>query len=502
MDFLDPKKKRNYKIRLIIGYVLVAIALVLATVVLVYGAYGYSINTKTGSVIQNGLLFVDSKPGGATIYLNSQRHGTTSARLVLPSGNYTLKLTKTGYRNWQRSISLEAQTIDRFVYPFLFPTKPRVTNLKTYVSVPPLVTETPDRHWLLVQLPNSDPSVVSFDQFDTSKLDQTQSPTVVNLPAGILTNTDLPDNSLTEVAWSTDNSHLLLKHGYQGGSEFIVFNRSVPSDSFNVNKALKINPTDVELRNDSVSQLYIYDAAAESLSVADTTKDVVDKPFLTHVLAFKGYGTSLITYVTDNKMPAGQVQARIWDNGPTYALATLAAGDHYLIDAAQYQSDWYYVAGSSGNDHIFLYKNPLSSLTAGDKALSFISLRVAGADQVGFSANTRFVEAESGQQFGVYDFETMTRYQYTVQAALAGPMHWMDGHRLIGASNGQVFVMDYDGTNQQSLTITDFALGGYFSNDYNHLLTTAPASDGTSVILQNVDMRAGADLPPAPSSGS
>jgi hypothetical protein len=479
-----------------IGYVLVGIAIVLATIILVYAAYGYSINTKTGSVVQNGLLFVNSQPSGANISLNGTSHGaTTSARLVLATGSYSLKLTKSGYRDWQRNIVLDQQTVGRFVYPFLFPTKPRVTPVKTYPDAPNLISETPDRHWLLVEADGSNPSIISFDQFDTTNL--TQAAQTISLPSGLLTNADQPGSVLTEVEWSTDNVHLLLKHDYQGGTEFIVLNRTSPTDSFNVNKVLNITPTEVALRNSSINQLYIYDSSAQTLSVADTTRDVVDPAFLSHVLAFKGFGTSLLTYVTDNKMPAGQAQARIWDNGKTYALDNFPVSDNYLIDATQYQGAWYYAAGSSGDDHIKLYKNPLDSLqnTTVGKALPFISLRVASASKISFSTNARFIEVENGQQFGVYDFETGMRYQYTLQVPLAGAMHWMDGHRLIVESGAKVFVMDYDGINQQSLTPTEFALGGYFSNDYNHLLTTAPGSDGASAVLENVDMRAGVDLP-------
>src|SRR3954463_8609217 len=101
MDFLDPRKKRAHKIRLIVGYFLVAIVILLSTVILVYGAYGYGINTKTGQIIENGLLFVDSKPGGADIYLNGKKQPTpTSARLVLPSGDYKLSISKDGYHSW------------------------------------------------------------------------------------------------------------------------------------------------------------------------------------------------------------------------------------------------------------------------------------------------------------------------------------------------------------------------------------------------------------------
>ena len=95
MDFLDPKKRRAYNIRLMIGYALLSTAIILGTVILVYAVYGYGINTKTGQIIQNGLLFVDSNPSGATISISgSSQTSTTSARLILPAGNYTLTLSK------------------------------------------------------------------------------------------------------------------------------------------------------------------------------------------------------------------------------------------------------------------------------------------------------------------------------------------------------------------------------------------------------------------------
>src|SRR3954463_14418751 len=126
MDFLDPRKKRAHKIRLIVGYFLIAIVIGLSTIILVYGAYGYGINTKTGQIIENGLLFVDSKPGGADIYLNgTKQSGKTAARLVLAAGDYTLSIRKSGYHSWQRSFVLDEHTISRYVYPFLFPVKPQ-----------------------------------------------------------------------------------------------------------------------------------------------------------------------------------------------------------------------------------------------------------------------------------------------------------------------------------------------------------------------------------------
>src|SRR4051812_39959341 len=117
MDFLDPRKRRAHSIRLMIGYVLIAIAIALGAMILVYGAYGYGINTKTGDIVQNGLLFVNSQPGGADISLNNNPQGSnTAARLILPSGNYTLTLKKDGYRTWQRGFTLTEHSVARYVY--------------------------------------------------------------------------------------------------------------------------------------------------------------------------------------------------------------------------------------------------------------------------------------------------------------------------------------------------------------------------------------------------
>ncbi len=137
MDFLDPKKKRAYHIRLIVGYILVAIVIGLGTVIIVYGANGYGINTKTGQIVQNGLLFVDSKPSGAAIFLNNNdQHVSTSSRLILPSGNYSISLKKAGYLDWSRKFNLSEQSIARLVYPFMFPVKP-VTATSKLTPLPP-----------------------------------------------------------------------------------------------------------------------------------------------------------------------------------------------------------------------------------------------------------------------------------------------------------------------------------------------------------------------------
>ena len=101
MDYLNTDKARRQKILLLTGYVLIAIMVVLSTLILVYITEGYRIS-KNG-VIQNGLVFFDSQPNPANIYVNNKLEpSTTNTSFLLPSGLYNIKITAKGYMSWRR----------------------------------------------------------------------------------------------------------------------------------------------------------------------------------------------------------------------------------------------------------------------------------------------------------------------------------------------------------------------------------------------------------------
>jgi hypothetical protein len=463
---------------------------------LVYATYGYGINTKTGDIVQNGLLFVDSKPGGAEIYLNNKSvNQATSARLVLPAKNYDLLIKKAGYQNWERKFTLDEHTISRYVYPFLFPTKPVTQALKSYSATPSFTTQSPDRHWVLVQQPENPAKSVIFDQFDSS--DYTKPLETLTLPATLLTKPDGTNGSLTEVEWSSDNNHLLLRHDYTGGNEFIIFDRTDPTKSININKLLNVAPAQVALRNKKIDSLYVYMQEGGALYSVDMNKPVLTTPLLKNVSAFKPYGNNLMSYVTQSNLPAGKAQARIWNNGHAYPLYAFNAGDKYFLDIASFSGHTYFTAGSSADNRANIYKDPLGDIQSSDlgRATPVMALRAQGASKISFSDNARFIVLEGGQNFAVYDLETNNEYQYRVDAPLASPIDWMDGHRLIGNSNGNVFVMDYDSTNQHAIVPTTTNAGAFFSRDYNQMYTLAPIDGSPNIQYERIDMRAGTDLP-------
>lgn len=478
-----------------VGYFLVAIAIGLGGWLLLKAASGYGVDPKTGGILQNSLLFVGSRPGGADIYINGGRQGSqTSARLILPAGNYKLTLKKDGYRSWERNITLNEGSIARFVYPFLFPQEPRPVTIKAYSKNPPLITQSPDRRWLLVQRPEASGGNITFDEFDTNDLTKPARALVV--PSGLAAT---PSNSvLQEAEWSTDNKHLLLRHTFSGGDEFIIFNRDVPAESINVNKLFGVSPSEVALRNKKIDELYVFSQKSSDLQTANTANSRLT-PLLKGVLAFKSNGPNIISYVTNQNAPSGQAVARIWDGNQSYDLHTFKAGSQYLVEEAQFQSHWYYVVGSNTDERVNIYKDPLDSLRnpAIARAVPLLSLNIIDATKVSFSNNTRFIAAEAGQKLAIYDLEAQSAYRYTLESPLAYALHWMDGHRLVGTIDGTFFVTDYDSTNQQRLSPTNYSRGGFFDSAYEQLITTTTTTTESGVVLQRIDMRAGIDLPSA-----
>ncbi|MEX2007068.1 MAG: PEGA domain-containing protein [Candidatus Saccharimonadales bacterium] len=495
MDYLDSQKRRAHKIRLMIGYGLMSVAIGLATIILVYAAYGYGINTKTGEVVQNGLLFADSRPSGAKISLNGQdKDADTAARLVLPAGSYYLTLSKEGYRNWQRNFLLNEHSVARFAYPFLFPVAPIETAIKSYEDMPELFSQSPNLKWLLIESTAGVPARPSFDLYDTDNL--SDPPQSLTLPVGLLTGYASSSSKFTEVEWAADNRHLLVKHTGRSGHEFIVIDRADPAQSFNVNKLFKVPADDVALADKKIGQFYIFDKAAATLALADRQSANLTGTVIREVLAFKAISNNLLTYVS----PAigGNFSVRIWDNGQTYSLTSLEANSDWLLAATTYQSHWYYMVGAKGSERLSIYKDPLSSLKDSKvaKAQPMLALQNIEANSLAVSDNGRFFGAQSGQMFLVFDVELEESYRYQLEAKLNSPMSWLDGFRWAGQAGGNLLISDYDGSNSHLLGATASPLG-YFSRDVRHLLVIRQTGSANTQTLIDIDMRAGNDLPEA-----
>ncbi len=482
MDFLDPKKKRAYKIRLYIGYFLMAVALSMATLILLFQAFGYDFNRKTGEVIQNGLVFVNSYPESARILINGKYKSTTNARFVLPADQYTIKLERTGYRPWQRTFELEGSIVERLTYPFIFPNQLAPKDIRPYTSLPAFATQSPDRHWLLIEQPGQ---LTSFDVVDLNSKDSTT--TNFTLPEGLLSST-AGDQKLSLVEWSTDNRHVLLSHTFPPdaqnpiGQEFIMVDRQDPTQSFNVNRVFgTASLTQVALRDKKFDQLYLLDSS-NTLKRADVSSRQTT-PLATQVRAFKGYGDDILLYVTEEGAVPDKALAVVRQGNDVYKLSDLPRSNLYAVDLAQYDGHWYMAVGTDTDHRAVIYRDPFDDIARKTPrpAVPIAVLRLQQFQYLSFSANARFIGAQGGSEFSIYDAEHERQYRYDTKLKVPAGYKatWMDGFRYMVVNDaGQVVVFDYDGINTQTLTASTPAFLPFFNRDYDFLYTLGPAVAG------------------------
>lgn len=486
MDFLDPAKKRARNIRLIVGYILIGIAIALVTSILVFQSYGYDLDRKTGAIIQNGLLFVAAQPEAANVYLNDKQYkAQNNAKLVLPSDVYRLKLTREGYRDWNRTFSLAGGTIERMTYPFLFPTKLQTQDRKAYDASVDFATQSPSRQWIVVQQPGK---LNDFDLFDAN--DPKKTNTSFTLPNNLLTAST--SNKLELVEWANDNRRFLVKHQFATGHEFIIVDTEQPNQSVNVNKTFNVAPTKVSLRDKKYDHLFFYDQATQTLSYAEVKQPTL-KPVASKVLAYKTHGDDTVLYVTDDQATPGKVRVMLKDNDGTYQLreiTTSSAG--YLLNLAKYDNKWYVAAGAINESIVYVYKDPQNAVkqSTPTSPIPIMVLRADNPDWLEFSANTQFITLRGGQQFAVYDAENDRNYRYKLEQPIEPDTKpaWMDGNRIMVTSQRKMVVLDYDGINTQTLSGNQPGMIPFFDRDYKVLYNIAPVDGGKSSLTQT-DLR-------------
>ncbi len=481
MDYLDPKKIKMHRLRLWVGYALVTIGIGMASIILLWQAYGYGV--KNGQVIQDGMVFLSSQPNPASIYVNGVLNSaTTNTRLTLPSGVYKFELRAPGYLPWTHTIPVFGGQVIHYDYPLLFPSKLTSTVIAKYTGTPEVASQSPSQQYLVVSSPDN------FNNFLLYDLTNPTAPAVtLSLPASLLTPTTTTQ-SWQVVGWADDNQHLLLEHLYSGGQEFIELNIQNPSQSININRQFNVNPTTVSLNNLKYNKFYFYDATNQTLSTADLS-NTTPVQVATGVLAYKSYGSSEFLYVTTSGAPTGQVAVNLNNNGTVYPIRYLPLSQTYLLNQASYNGNNYALIGASSDNFVYLYENPLGQATSqtNAKIVPFLAMKITSPNFDSFAPTAQFVLVENGTNFVIYDFYNNIMYHYSVPAPLDPPqthVNWMDGNRLVYVSGGKIDESDYDNTNRHTLTQALPQFDQFFAPDYHSYFAISQNKSGTVELYQ------------------
>ena len=475
MDYLDPKKKRKHRIQLFLGYGLFAIAISMATLLLVFIANGYYIDTDTGEVIQNGLVYVDSEPVSAEVFLNGeQQRGSTDARLVIPAGAHSIELRREGYRNWSRSILLEGGSLRRLTYARLIPTNLTTQTGTNLRANPTAVSQSIDRKWLVVSFA-SNPRELAIVNVDTNNF-------VVEpfeIPEGIVS---LAEGGRVEVVeWADDNRHFLATYSVGEKTEYLVVDRENPALTQNITTELNdANYVfEVSLQNRKRDRFFVYNTERKSLYRA-TVLDGIETPAIAdRVEAYKTFATDWILYITESDKK-DMVEARLQRGDKNVLLKDLKQDDAYLLQLAKLGNAPIVGIASPVENRAIIYNDPEKYLAENPEATIPVAttvLRVSDPIDLRISVDSSVIMAYGPKNFASHEFEDDRTYNFTAIAAVDGTeeIRWLDGQHFLFSSGGVQQVMDFNGSNQYDLVASDKAIGSYYSDDLETMFSFSRA---------------------------
>lgn len=493
MDFLDPKKERRNRIVLLTSYCLVAIAIGLTSWMLLYQTDGYCLS-RDGKVDRCGLVFVSSQPTGADMYIDGKLQKVqTNTKVNLRSGIYDFRVSRQGYNDWRRTINVSGGDVQRFDYPFLFPTNLKTTTLTTFSGTLGFVTQSPNRRWLVVADSLQSTQLTVYDLRNAEKPDVRK----ITVPTSVLTPAE-STQSWEVVEWADDNRHLLVKRTYTASGaqaqEYLLIDRQDGLQLRNVTKELGIAPVEsLRLFNKKQNLFYVYNSEAKTLRTLGFGGSSPTSLQLQRVLGFKAYSDDTILYITDTplgtKATPDKVSAVLQQGTRISVLRQLPVAQAYLLDIAEYDGSWYVGVGSVGSKGVYLFQNPLDAVLAKptDLPSPVRFLKLANPTHISFSANTQFVLVSNSQEHTVYDLEYKNIYHYSSQPKLDVPQahpSWMDGNRLVYVSEGRGYVYDYDNLNSRLLQAASPMYALIFAPDFQTVFSIASNAAGQPILTR------------------
>lgn len=115
-------------------------ALFLVTVAVILYGMGYRFGLENGKVglTGTGLLVTTSQPDGAEVFINGHLTTATNNTINLFPGDYSVKITKEGYFDWQKNITIRKEEVAK-ADALLFPKAPKLDSITANGVLSPLI---------------------------------------------------------------------------------------------------------------------------------------------------------------------------------------------------------------------------------------------------------------------------------------------------------------------------------------------------------------------------
>lgn len=261
------------------------------------------------------------------------------------------------------------------------------------------------------------------------------------------------DGKIELLKWSSNDEKVLAKVSYEAKSEWVLINLRNVAASLNLTKTFGLNFDQVEMIDNSASQLYAL--ANHRLYRVNVAGEVLSRILVDNVESFVNRGANVLYLaMVDAKAETRTLGVYRDDEKGGTALLTVPANESVKIALSRYFDEDYIVYTVGKNLTAYYGTLPSYNENREKPALDDLKKLVDGREleevPTGFTASRdgEYVVARVGQKFMVTDLDMGDLWTYE---AATSELNWLDASMMYAVKDGEILVWDFDGTNLRNL---------------------------------------------------
>lgn len=465
--FKQPQK-RTFLIRRILLSVLATVSVLIIVTASILFMLGYRLDSGNGRLEQGALLQFDSKPNGADVWVDGKSVGSqTATKQTVLAGTHTVKMSKAGYEDWSRTLSLDAGTLTWLDYTRFVPKNLKVEPVAAYKSLAGF-TFSPDLKWALGL---EDATVPTFQLVDLRS--ETIKSSALTLSPQLYTTQPNTASTFSMYRWNSEGRYVIIKHVYGDQTEWLMVDTQDLTKSVNITKLLSVNLTDIQFAGTNGTSLYGLNTDGVVRKI-DLSAGTISRALVSNVSSFSVFeDESAISYVGVNAADANKKVVGIYkdgDNDPTILQTATNPTDSLAIALGRYFSDDYVAIADNNMVTIFTGSLPNGGSSSDSNGLrKYGELTLKGTvSNLSFSDKGDYVLAQSGSEFMSYEIEHQRSHGGMITPAAGAPassLKWLDTAHLWNDDSNSLMMRDFDGTNVHTIMPVASGFGASLSTN-------------------------------------
>lgn len=444
--------RRKELIKRILVYMVMCLSIIALVVVLLFIVQGYRFNRSDGRIEQGGLLQFDTRPSGADVTVDGTSVGSrTASKATVGAGQHFITMSRSGYRQWQKSVNVAPGSVVWLNYARLIPNE---LKTETTVNFPSLAQSRAsfDGKWIAVK---ENVATASISLVDISR--ETVRQSVLDIPTSAFTTpaTGKPQTFSLE-AWDPTNRYLLVKHTFNDADlEWLIVDTENAAQTVNLTKLVNVPISKVIFSGASSNTVFVQ--VGTDVRKVEISAGTLSRPLVSNVADFSLYDRSTIVFTTTVISETGKRSAGYYEDGAEkpHVLKTYEDDGKAPLRVAlgKYFNEYYVALGYGENTDIYRGRLPTGDAMVSAMTLETTLSQPGGAEFLEIRNNGRFVVVQKGSDFQVYDNELKQVSKTTLKNAntAAGKLNWLDGYYIWSDLGGMLRLYEFDGANQHDI---------------------------------------------------